>query len=209
MSRLASHLRRTFLAGALSAVPIAITIYVIWIVDEKTRVISQRVFGQPVPFLGLIIAVAAIYLFGLATTSILGKFFVALVDKILSRVPVLKQFYISWKQIALTPGGGEGTFSKVVMVPDETGHARVLGFCSGQPIDGDPDTYCIFVPAAPNPINGRLYFVHREKIQFLNVSNEDAFKMILSTGNYVPTEIGTSNLRSAPQISAVTVESAR
>jgi uncharacterized membrane protein len=208
VSRLNNHLRQTFLAGVLTAVPIAITVYIIWLVDVKTRGITEALFGKPIPFLGLIIAIAAIYLFGLATTSILGKVFVNLLDKLLSRVPILKQLYTSWKQIALTPGGGEGTFAKVVMIPDETGRSRVLGFCSGEPIENDPDTYCVFVPAAPNPINGRLFFVHRDRITFLNVSNEEAFKLLLSTGNYVPPQIGeASRSRIAPQSPAVAVES--
>ena len=210
MSRVNDHLRRTFLAGAFAAVPIVVTIYIVYVVDQQTRIISQRIFGKPLPVIGLLIAVAAIYLFGLATTSLLGKFFVNLLDKLLSRVPVLKQFYSSWKQIALTPGGTEGTFSRVVLIPDETGQSRMLGFCSGDPIAGDADTYCIFVPASPNPLNGRLYFVHRERVTFLNVSNEEAFKMLLSTGNYVPPEIGNaSKLLQSPQATIVAVESAR
>ena len=209
MSRINNHLRKTFLAGAFAAVPIAVTIYILYIVDAQTRIITQWLFGKPLPIIGLLIAIAAIYLFGLATTSLLGKFFVNLVDGLLSRVPVLKQFYASWKQIALTPGGSEGTFSRVVLIPDETGRSRTLGFCSGEPIDGDPDTYCIFVPASPNPLNGRLYLIRRERIIFLNVSNEEAFKMLLSAGNYVPSEIGKASLSQAPQATSTAVESAR
>ena len=49
--------------------------------------------------------------------------------------------------------------------------------------------------AAPNPINGRLYFVHREKCQFVDVTPEEAFKVILSTGNYVPPGVGAATAR--------------
>src|SRR6185369_9508100 len=78
---------------------------------------------------------------------------------------------------------------------DETGATYLLGFSNGKTIEGDSDTYCVFVPAAPNPINGRLYFVHREKCQFVDVTPEEAFKVILSTGNYVPPGLGEATRR--------------
>ncbi|MGE5609053.1 MAG: hypothetical protein ACM359_07350, partial [Bacillota bacterium] len=53
------------------------------------------------------------------------------------------------------------------------------------------DTLCVFVPAAPNPTSGRLYFVPRAQCIVLDLSIEDAFKMILSTGNYIAPALAT------------------
>ena len=198
MSRLNNHLRQTFLAGILSAIPIAVTGFIVRYVDNKTRFITFALFHVEIPFLGVVIAIAAIYLCGLLATSLLGRFFLGVVDKVLSRVPILRQLYIAWKQIALTPGGTEGTFSKVVLIRDETGATHLMGFCSGRPLQGDVNTFCVFVPAAPNPVSGRLLFVHREKCVFIDISTEEAFKVILSTGNYVPTEIGAVSRTLAP-----------
>ena len=198
MSRLNNHLRQTFLAGILSAIPIAVTGFIVWYVDNKTRFITFALFHVEIPFLGVVIAIAAIYLCGLLATSLLGRFFLGVVDKVLSRVPILRQLYIVWKQIALTPGGTEGTFSKVVLIRDETGATHLMGFCSGRPLQGDVNTFCVFVPAAPNPVSGRLLFVHREKCVFIDISTEEAFKVILSTGNYVATEIGAVSRTLAP-----------
>ena len=188
--RLQSHLRNTFLAGIFGAVPVGFTLFIVWWIDARTRGISQLLFGRSIPFVGVLIAVAAIYACGLIATSLFGKMFLRVVDRLLVRVPGLRQLYTAWKQIALTPGGTEGTFSKVVMIPDETGATHLLGFCNGRPVEGDPNTYCVFVPAAPNPINGRLYFVHRDKCAFVDVTPEEAFKVVLSTGNYVPPGVG-------------------
>src|SRR5688500_7470693 len=120
-----------------------------------------------------------------------GKWFIGLIDKALSRVPGFRQLYAAWKQVALTPGGGEGMFAQVVLLADATGATRVLGFTSGQPVGADGRTICVFVPNAPNPLQGRLFFVDRARCEVLNMSVEDAFKLILSTGNYVP-ETGLS-----------------
>lgn len=190
MGKIQNHLRKTFLAGIFAAVPVAVTGFIVWYVDNKTRGISQYLFGRQIPVVGIVIAIAAIYLCGLIATTLLGRFFLRVIDNILSRLPILRQFYIAWKQIALTPGGTEGTFSRVVLIPDETGATHLLGFSSGRTIDGDEATYCVFVPAAPNPVNGRLYFVRKEKCVFIDVLPDEAFKVILSTGNYIPPAVG-------------------
>jgi uncharacterized membrane protein len=192
VSKLNNHFRKTFLAGIFAAVPVAVTGFIVWYVDGKTRNLTHWLFKIDVPIVGIFIALAAIYLCGLVATTLLGKYFLKLIDRILSRVPILRPLYLAWKQVALTPGGTEGTFSRVVLIPDETGATHLLGFCSGRPLDGDPNTFCVFVPAAPNPVNGRLYFVHRDKCVFVDVTTEDAFKVVLSTGNYIPPAIGAA-----------------
>jgi uncharacterized membrane protein len=188
-----SHLRNTFLAGIFAVIPIAVTAFIVYWVNVHTIIISEQVFGRPIPFVGVLIAVAAVYLTGLATTSLLGKFFLGLLDRVLSRVPVLREVYNAWKQVLLTPGGGtEGIYSKVCLIPDESGHLRQLGFTRGVPVTPGANLYCVYVPGTPNPVTGRLYFVPLEKIQLLDVTTEEAFKFVLSTGNYVPATVGRS-----------------
>ena len=116
-------------------------------------------------------------------------------DRILLRVPLLKDLYQAWKQVTITPGGKEGMFAKVVLIPVENKGTRAMGFTSGDPIPGDPATCCVFVPAMPNPISGRLYFVPIHECIPLGVSAEEAFKLLLSGGNYVPAEIGAATGR--------------
>jgi uncharacterized membrane protein len=179
-----SHLRNTFLAGAFAAIPVAGTAFVIWYVDSSTRVLSRKVFGTDVPFVGLAIAVVAIYLLGLVVTSFVGRLLLRLGDRTLRRVPLLKTVYQTWKQVAISPG--EGIFAKVVLIPDEGGRMSLIGFTSGKPTAKGGDTLPVFVPAAPNPTSGRLCLVKEADCRFLAVSNEEAFKMILSSGCYVP-----------------------
>jgi uncharacterized membrane protein len=192
MSRLQSHLRKTFLAGVFAAVPVVVTAFVFWYVDHHTRVISERLFGRSIPVVGIVIALLAIYLGGLVATTLLGRWAISLVDRMLSRLPGFRQLYVAWKQVALTPGGGEGMFAKVVLIAEGSEQMRMLGFTSGQPIGGDMETWCVFVPNAPNPLQGRLYFVDRSRCQMLNISAEEAFKTILSTGNYLPEDMSAA-----------------
>jgi uncharacterized membrane protein len=183
------HIRRTFLAGAFSAMPIAITAFLVWWINEQTAFIPEHLLGRRIPFFGVLVSIAAIYLIGLAVNSFIGRYCISSADRILEHVPGLKGVYAAWKHVSFTPGGGEGTFSRVVLVPDESGQMRLLGFCSGEPLAGAAEVYCVFIPNAPNPIQGRVCFVRQEKICFLEMGNEEAFKVLLSTGNYVPKEI--------------------
>jgi uncharacterized membrane protein len=184
MGSIQNHLRKTFLAGIFAAMPIAATAFVIWYVDSRTRVLSRKLFHVDVPFLGVLLAVVALYALGFVVTSLIGKFLLRTADRLLNRMPLLKPVYQAWKQVALTPG--EGIFAKVVLVGDETGRMQMLGFTSGTPTDPGGDTLCVFVPAAPNPTSGRLYLVPQEHCRILALSSEEAFKMILSGGSYVP-----------------------
>jgi uncharacterized membrane protein len=187
------HLRNTFLAGIFAAIPVGATIFIVWYIENATRAPLRKLFDGKldIPFIGIPIALLIIYLLGLAVTSIIGRWVLRVIDRLLLRLPLLKDLYQAWKQITVTPGGSEGMYAKVVLVSLE-GEARVLGFTSGESVPGDAGTVCVFVPNTPNPVMGRLYFVAREKVQTLNITAEEAFKFLLSTANYIPEEIGAA-----------------
>jgi uncharacterized membrane protein len=181
-----SRIRRTFVAGLFAFVPLAATVFIVWYINEKTIGITEWLFNRRIPFLGVVIALAAIYLTGMITTSLLGRILIRMLDAVLIRLPIIRQLYLAWKQIALTPDGTEGTFSRVVLIPDESGARRQMGFTSGRLVKSTPPYYCVFVPSCPNPVNGRLYFVPVDQCQLIEMTPEEGFKIILSTGNYVP-----------------------
>jgi uncharacterized membrane protein len=83
-------------------------------------------------------------------------------------------------------------YAKVVLVPSDTGQHHLLGFTDGDPIPGCADTCCVFIPNVPNPVTGRLLFVKRAECRVLAIGNEEAFKFLLSNGNYVPAEVGAA-----------------
>jgi uncharacterized membrane protein len=193
MSPVQKHLRNTFLAGIFAAIPVGATVFIIWYVEHATREPLRSIANGKfdIPFIGIPITILLIYLLGLGVTSLLGRWLLKTIDRVLLRLPLLKDLYQAWKQITVTPGGKEGMYAKVVLVPLE-GDARVLGFTSGDGVPGDDATVCVFVPNCPNPVMGRLYFVARERVQVLAISAEEAFKFLLSTANYIPPEIGAA-----------------
>lgn len=189
MGRMQAHVRNKLVAGALAAIPVAVTLFILWYVDSQTRAL----FGLRQPFVGIGIAILGIYLLGLFVTSVVGQYLLHLADAVLRRVPGLRPLYESWKQVAITDVQ-EGIFTHVVLIPDEGGRGCLLGFTSGHPIEGDPGIACVFVPNSPNPTSGRLYFVPAARCIPLDLRPQDALKVIVSGGNYVPRPIGAGTL---------------
>jgi len=201
MGRLQSHVLNKLVAGVLAAIPVAVTTFILWYVDAKAR----AVFDIRYPLLGLLLAAGALYLLGLFVTSLVGRWILNTTDALLVHIPGLRDLYRSWKQMAFSPEGDEGIFARVVLIPDETGKLMMLGFSTRKSIDGDPDTLCVFVPGAPNPTAGRLYFVAESDCVVLDMPARVAFKVLISGGNYVPPELGQqlSRLRQAAAASSV------
>ena len=193
MGRLQSHIRNKLVAGTLAAIPVAVTAFVIWYVDARSRELLQ----VQTPFVGIAIAIGVIYLLGLFVTSVLGQFLLQVFDRLVRRVPGLRDLYRSWKHVALSESQA-GIFAHVVLVPDDAGRGCVLGFTSGHAIEGDPGLSCVFVPGSPNPTTGKLYFVPTTRCIRLDMTTQDALKLIISGGNYVPAAVGKGTVGRYP-----------
>src|SRR5882724_5056904 len=69
MHRLQTHVRNAFLAGIFAVIPVAVTIFIIYWVNEQTIGITTWLYGRPIPFVGVLVAIAAVYLTGVITSS--------------------------------------------------------------------------------------------------------------------------------------------
>jgi uncharacterized membrane protein len=186
MGRIAKHVKNKFVAGLIAAIPLAITLFLVFYVDSMV----QRVVRLPYPFLGTLLSLAVIYFLGVFVTSLVGRYFLRLLNRVLERIPGLRDLYRTWKQLLVAPDINSGMFSKVVLLPDESGQHFLLGFSTGRPIAEGGDRLCVFVPNSPNPITGRLYFTSMKRCHFLPVSSKDALKTVVSSGNYLPAALG-------------------
>lgn len=184
MNRLVEHLRNKMTAGLFAAVPVIVVAYAAYWVETNTRAVAAPL-GIRAPGLGVLAAIAGVYVLGLLVTSVLGKIMLGVVNSILERVPGLRLIYRVWKDLLVLPADKAGMFHQAVLVP--VGEGRVqMGFTSGRPLDADPNSVCVFVPSVPNPISGTLYVVPREVCIPLKLSVEEAFKFLISSGNYLP-----------------------
>ena len=51
------------------------------------------------------------------------------------------------------------------------------------------DVYSVFVPTTPNPTSGYLLFVPKKDVSILNISVEEALKLVISGGSIVPSTL--------------------
>jgi uncharacterized membrane protein len=184
MSWLLRHLRNKFGAGLLAAVPLVVVVVgAVWI-ETHTKPLAD-VLGLSFPGLGVVLAVVGVYLLGLVVTSILGKFLLYGFDRLLEHVPGFRYLYHAWKEILVVSPSRSSMFHRVVLVARANRRVGQIGFTSGEGVPGDPETMSVFLPNVP-PLSGRLKLVHKSCCLPLKISVPEAFKFLLSTGNYVP-----------------------
>ncbi|HET6491281.1 MAG TPA: DUF502 domain-containing protein [Syntrophales bacterium] len=196
-------LKNAFLAGLAVTIPVGLTIYIliflIDLMDGLLRVIPpdyhpDRFLGVRVPGLGVIATVVLIFAAGLLTTSYLGGKFIRFAEALVERIPLVRGIYQAIKQIVQTMVSKEGqSFKRVVLVefprPGLYTVAFVTGVAGGELKDKTGGN-CInlFVPTTPNPTSGYYVMVPEDGVTDLEMSVEDAFKLIISGGIIAPAE---------------------
>ena len=185
MKRLRNHLHDKLLAGILAAGPLVVIIGVAVWLEQQTHILTQPLYFH-FPGLGVLIAILAIYLLGLLVTSLLGRLLLRLADRVLGHVPLFNMVYKVWKDIVAGTSSKAGMFHHVVLLPHAAGDAAQIGFTSGEPLPGDCECICVFLPNIPNPLTGRLVVVKQAVCHRLDVSVDEALKFLLSMGNYRP-----------------------
>jgi uncharacterized membrane protein len=198
-----NKLKNAFLAGLAVAIPIGLTIYIliflIDLMDGLLRVIPpdyhpDRFLGVRIPGLGVIATVVLIFTAGFLTTSYLGGKFFRFAEALVERIPLVRGIYQAIKQIVQTMVSKEGqSFKRVVLVefprPGLYTVAFVTGVTTGELKDKTGGN-CInlFVPTTPNPTSGYYVMVPEDDVTDLEMSVEEAFKLIISGGMIAPTE---------------------
>jgi uncharacterized membrane protein len=203
---LAARFRNYLFAGILITAPISITLYVTWSIvtwvdDVVARVLPAHYnpstympFG--LPGLGLVMLVVALTVIGFLTANFLGRSLLAIGEPILGRMPFIRSVYSAIKQIFETVLQDKSTaFREVVLLEFPRSGAWTLGLVIGR-TEGEirdklpEDLMTVFVPTAPNPTSGYVLFVpHADAIR-LEMSVEDALKMIVSGGLVTPPRKG-------------------
>jgi uncharacterized membrane protein len=194
-----ARVRRFYIAGILVLAPTALTVWVVWslfsffdnILGTELRARGITVFG-----LGFVLLNAVVLLLGWLATNFLGKRVFGLWDRLMHRVPLINKIYATLRQIAeLLLGRGEsgGTFGRVAIVefPSAGSGSWGLGFvtssASGEAgVKTGKPVRSVFIPSAVNPTTGFLLLVPEDRIVYLEMTAEQAMKMIVSAGALVP-----------------------
>ena len=182
-------LRTRFLTGILVIVPIGVTIWIlVWIFTAIDGILRPIV---RIPGLGFVVMILLIYLVGVMASNVVGRRLIDYGESLLGRVPVVRPIYNSVKQIvdSFSTSGKTG-FKQVVIVEFPMKGTRTIGFVTNESTDerGEKLLY-IFIPTAPNPTSGFLQIVREEDTIQVDMSVDNALKMVISGGTVLPQEI--------------------
>ena len=112
--------------------------------------------------------------------------------KILDKIPLIRSIYNPLKKFAeIVLSDQTQSFSKVLLIEYPRKGVYSLCFQTSKEVGeikgkiGD-DVVCVYIPTTPNPTSGYIIMVSKDEVIELEMSVEDAIKMIISLGVVVP-----------------------
>jgi uncharacterized membrane protein len=198
--REALKIRKRILTGILTIVPMAVTVWVIYILGANFHKIFKPIISRYLyiesPFLGFCISfvlmLLAVYIIGFLSAFLVVKKMIAIGEKILNKIPFVKVLYSSTKQVidSLTLPQRK-VFKKVVIIEYPRKGFHAIAFATGETLLGDnrEKLVSIFMPTTPNPTTGFLFMLPENEIRETDMSVSDGMKILLSGGILVQPQI--------------------
>ncbi|MGZ8409454.1 MAG: DUF502 domain-containing protein [Hyphomicrobium sp.] len=217
---LAGRLRAYLLAGILVTAPISITIYIAWLIVSfidaainpliPARYNPETYLPFALPGLGVVILLVMLTLIGAMTAGYVGRTIMRAYEVLLARMPIVRSVYSAVKQIVeAVLAQQSGAFREAVLVEYPRPGLWAIAFITGrtegevQNLTAD-ETINVFLPTTPNPTSGFLLFVPKKDLVPLNMTVEEAIKMIISGGIVTPPDRRPPAEQAVAQVPAAT-----
>ena len=198
------RLRNYFISGLLFWIPLALTVLVIkFFLELINNLVPQQYLPEAIfnldttiPGSGIILIVLIILITGVLVTNILGRRLVALWEKALNKIPGFRNVYNVLKKVSDTVfNTSTESFRKAFLIQYPSKGIWVIAFQSGdyrgeaESIIGE-DIMNLFVPTTPNPTSGFFVMMAKKDAFELDMSVEEAFKLVISAGVVTPNSVG-------------------
>ena len=211
-SGLLAGLRNSFLTGLVVIAPVALTIWLIWSVIGwidgfvlpfipnlyHPDNILNTIFGQDIAInirgLGVVVFLLFTTFVGWIAKGFLGRSLIRFGENLVRRMPVVRSIYSGVKQIAETVfAQSDRSFEKACLIEYPRKGIWAIGFISTDAkgevkykVKAKSDLLSVFVPTTPNPTSGFMLFFPRSDVIELDMSIEDAAKLVISAGLVYP-----------------------
>ena len=203
MKRLRTIIKNYFLTGLLVILPVFVTVYVIWflirVMDVVLKYIPPKYLPETylpfqIPGLGLILVIILIFAVGLLTRNLAGRRVVHIWENMVDRIPLVRIIYSGVKQLleAFFIQKNQA-FKRVALLEYPRRGTYVIGFITGESkgevqSKTNKNMINVFVPTTPNPTSGFYILIPEDELIVLDMTVEDAFKLIISGGIFSPPE---------------------
>jgi uncharacterized membrane protein len=202
-----ARLRNYLLTGLVIVGPVSITLYatqwVIRAIDNWVKPFLPTSYNPDtylpiaIPGMGLLLAIVGITLIGALAANLLGRTLFSYGDLFLGRMPIVRNVYRALKQIfeSVVTAAGPGTnFKKVGLIEFPSKGLWSIVFITGDTIGeigtikpgGHGDLITVFMATGIVPPTGFVCFVPRDSVILLDMSVEDAAKVVISAGMVTP-----------------------
>ena len=148
-----------------------------------------------IPGSGILLVIVVILLTGALVTNILGRKVLALWERALNKIPGFRSIYNVLKKVSTTVlNTSSDSFRKAFLVQYPSKGIWVIAFQSGD-YKGEAESLIgeeilnLFVPTTPNPTSGFFIMVSKKDVLELNMSVEEAFKLVISAGVVTPNTV--------------------
>lgn len=194
------NLRNYFVSGLLFWFPLGLSIVVISFFLEiindliPPQYLPEALFNLEgkIPGSGVILVILIIILTGVLVNNLIGRKLVELWEKLLNKIPGFRGIYNALKQLSdtvLSPNND--SFKKAVLVQYPRKGMWTIAFQTGD-YRGEVEEKIgqsiinIYVPTTPNPTSGFFIMLPKDEVIELEMSVDEAFKLIISTGVVTP-----------------------
>ena len=197
--------RNNFLTGLVLVAPVTLTGYLVWgaikFFDEKVIPLVPLIYNpetyleHSIPGFGVFLFLLFTTLIGAITKGFFGRQIVKIGELLVAKTPIVRTIYNAVKQIFETAlKNSNDSFQNACLVQYPRKGIWAVAFIS-TPTKGEiaakigqKDLISIFVPSTPNPTSGFILFVPRKEIITLEMSVEEAAKLVISAGLVLPDE---------------------
>lgn len=196
------QLRRYLVAGLLVWLPLGITVFLfrlmIGLMDRSLLLLPERYhpeswLGVNIPGLGVILTVLVLLLTGMLMANIVGRKFLGGWESLLDRIPIARSIYSAAKNFTEIVFSDSGkAFKKVLLLEYPRKGLYSLAFQTASELGEvqgrtGEDVICCFVPTTPNPTSGFIIVVPKSDVIELDMTVDEAARLIMSLGVVVPT----------------------
>ena len=174
------ELARNFFEGLFLVVPVAVTIYVVFVVFS----FIDGWLNIPIPGIGFLLTIGMMILVGRLASNVFFQGALGSLEKILTRTPFVKLVYTSLKDLIEAFMGEKKRFDQPVLVTlIPGGHAEAIGFvtCQDLTMFGLDDRVAVYFPQSYN-FAGHLLVFPRSQIRPLQAESAEIMAFIVSGG---------------------------
>ena len=197
------RLRNYFISGLLFWIPLSLSVIVIKffleLIDSfiPQKYLPESIFNldTTIPGSGIILVLLVILITGVMVTNILGRKVVALWERVLNKIPGFRNIYNVLKKVSDTVfNTSTESFRKAFLIQYPSKGIWVIAFQSGnyrgeaESIIGE-EIMNLFVPTTPNPTSGFFILIAKKDAFELDMSVEEAFKLVISAGVVTPNSV--------------------